>query len=156
PTALVCDYLNLDPRWQDSFGPILEHVRFSDHITPPLETSLPTLEIRGTQGALVDATMRLVSAGDVKGQESPTTLSLPPMDDAVAAAPGNEDFHAFAQLRASAPLVDLLRRVNPTFGSIEKADGLVDMRLSEMNVTAGNAGNIQLSGKLTLPAMEMR
>jgi hypothetical protein len=34
-------------------------------------------------------------------------------------------------------------------------DGPVDIRLSEMNITAHNAGNMQLSGKLTLPEMEI-
>jgi hypothetical protein len=144
PTALVCDYIHADPRWEESIGPIVERLKFVNHVTPPLETSTPTLEIRGTDGAYVDAALLLRAAS----RGSAATLSL-------SSAPGNEDFHANAALRLSPPLVDLLRRINPLFGDARRGDGLLTARISDMNITSNNAENSQAIVRLTFPTMEL-
>jgi hypothetical protein len=143
PTALVCDYIGADPRWEDSIGRTVERLKFVNHVTPPLETSNPSLDIRGTNGAYVDAAMLLRAA--VRGGAA--TLSLPDNP--------RDDFHAEAALRISPPLAALLGRLNPVLGDIRRGDGLLTARIDEMNVTSGNAEHLQAIVRLTFPAMEL-
>jgi hypothetical protein len=93
----------------------------------------------------------LQAAGGMANTRGPATLTLP-------AESGSEgvDFQAAANLRVSAPLVRLLRRVNPILGQIKSGEGLFGFQLSELQVTSGNVGNAQATARLTFPALELR
>jgi hypothetical protein len=142
PTGLACDWVGEDPRWSDSLGKVLERVRFSNHETPPLETSRPIVEIRGTEGAYVDGRFLLKRA---VGNGEPATLTLP----------GQGGFWGVAVLRVSAPLADLLKRVNPVFGMLERGDGPVKIMLTDLSMPADAREHPQATWLVTFPPMVM-
>jgi len=133
PTALVCDFLNLDPRWSLSLGETLEQLRWTCREAGPLDASYPVLDVRGMDGAKIDCRFVLQRAA----------LLLPP-DTAC---------RAIASLRLSPPLIELLRRVNPVFVSLEKSEGrgMMTLTLSDLTFPLDRPFDVQAVARLSFP-----
>ncbi|MCL2646625.1 MAG: hypothetical protein FWD61_06415 [Phycisphaerales bacterium] len=140
PTALVCDFLNLDPRWSLSLGDTLEHLRWICRDAAPLDSSYPVLDILGTEGeggAAIDC--RLVLQRPAK--KAPPILLIPP----------DSPSYAVASLKLSPPLVGLLRRINPVFASLEHVDGLVTLTLTDTTFPVDRPLDVQATARLSFP-----
>ncbi|MCL2641420.1 MAG: hypothetical protein FWD53_11280 [Phycisphaerales bacterium] len=131
PTALVCDFLNLDPRWSVSLGESLGHLRWTCREAGPLDASYPVLDVRGMDGAKMDC--RFVLQRNV--------LLLPP----------ESACRAIVSLRPSSPVVELLRRVNPVFASLEKSEGsgLMTLTLSDLMFPLDRPFDVQAVARLS-------
>ena len=149
PTAMLCDFLSLDPAWADSFGDFFGSLQLSAHPAAQSGATAVTLLARSqgtwpfTSAPYIDARV-LLDASDAS--PAAPTLSI-----------AGSDFHADAALRISPPLCRLLGRLNPIF-SESSADPAARENLAALQTRALNLPLYDLSkttaaARLTFPAM---
>ncbi|MGN6368526.1 MAG: hypothetical protein ACTHN5_09720 [Phycisphaerae bacterium] len=141
PTALLCDWTSLDPRWQESIGPTLSDLTLSNHPAPPGDSSTLALQCHGAAGS-IDA----VLAAHAANLRSPATFSL--ADPAV--------HHVNLSLAVSPPLARLLRHVNPLFAELQSGNGPISLSLADLQLNSAAWSNAQLSARFTFPNMTFR
>jgi hypothetical protein len=149
PTALACDFFNLDAAWKDSFGVALEKFQFTARTPPGQDTHL-TLLVRGT------------SSGEPPVVEA--SLLLHPPDKAGSAGGGGArlsmpalaDYRLMAGLRFSIPLGRLLGRLNPILGEATSPpgdEGLVKVTTSAFRLALDHPEDAEVAAKLTFPTL---
>ncbi|HVX85048.1 MAG TPA: hypothetical protein VH253_09550 [Phycisphaerae bacterium] len=116
PTGLLCDWLGMDPRWQQSLGPAIATLSLVHHAASG-ESGDATLVVRGSDGRTF-----------VQGRG---TLRVSGERMEMAVGSGG------AALMASPPLDRLLGRVNPVFGSLHGADGTIEAEVEGLRAAVG-------------------
>lgn len=151
PSAMLCDYLSLDPAWAQSMGENLATVQLSAHAAEGNSTTAVTLLARGRTLAAADPSpfvdARIMVAAGGAGSRGPV-LSIP-----------TADYHFSAAGRLSRPLEALLGRLNPMLAeSSADAHGAatlvhVEVDALELPLGAGAAGRVSATGKVTFPPL---
>ena len=150
PSAMLCDYLSLDPAWAQSLGESLSTVQLSARPAEQNSSTALTLLIRGPPG----------------GRRIRRHLSMPAFSwprralprEPVLSIPSG-DFHCSAAARLSKPLEALLGRLNPMLAESSANPGdrgeivHVDVDALQLPLGAGAAARLSASGKLTFPPL---
>lgn len=124
PTAAVCDFAGIDPRWAESMGPTLDEVNIKNRVTWPTAgngVSKPEFLMRGANGRVQG---RLTAVWPKTGAP---VLSMTVGDDALDAA-----------MAASAPLSRALGQINPVLVDVVASDGPIVVAAQDLNWSLGN------------------
>lgn len=137
PTGLTCDWARLEPRWQDSLGPLMETVSLVHHGSPS-EPGDVVLSLRSPSRNTYFETRCLMRA-------SPAAASF--------TIPESSGYFLHASLFASPPLVQLLTRANPVFSSLHASDGPIDIDLPSAAWATDAPSAFSGAARVTFPAL---
>jgi hypothetical protein len=137
PTGLTCDWARLDPRWQESLGPVIETLSLVHHGLPT-EAGDVVLSLRSPSRETYVETRCLMRA-------SPEAASF--------TIPENSGYFLRAALFASPPLVHLLAHVNPVFSSLRASDGPIGIDVPAATWSTDHPGALNGDGRLTFPTL---
>jgi hypothetical protein len=160
PTELFCDCFGLQQGWADSFGQLIDNVRFSNHGGLAQDVSRPLLTFRGRgvrDGLPFETQLDLrarLRMPDETGGGSGGLLTIP-VDGASPDDP--EPYQCQAALRMSPNLARLLQRINPLLGEArERAGGparLTRISVSGLSLPLDDLRRAQGNARLTFPPL---
>jgi hypothetical protein len=137
PTGLACDWVRLDPRWQESLGPVMESLSLVHH-GAGADASDAFLSVRSpSRSTSLDARCLL--------QTSPASVTVK--------LPAGEDYTVRAALLPSPPLMNLVARANPLLRSVKTSDGPLAISVSAANWSSDRPGEISGVARVTFPRL---
>ncbi len=144
PTALLCDFSDIDPRWEDSIGPTLSSIAVSNHSTASLDAGIFTALVHGsTAESFVDARLLL----------HPPTAHSPPL---LALSGPASSYHLTGALKVSEPLAALLTHAHPIFKELASGTGPINIACSELVLPISNPQAASFAARLTFPTLTFR